>query len=176
MVRQPFLSRRLFLLVSGGVAGSSALAGCASPDPNFVHEPLPTPSPPVKMQRLLLWLPYSDEWLDGEYLAARFVRALTPYGVTIESGRSTKLEVDRSAEQKEIIDTFKPTYRLEIDIRDARTSTQGSVVNTSFLVRGVLYRGASRAPLARFHYHARSKQIPRFVDQVVEKLKAGGYL
>ena len=176
MMQEPFLSRRLFLLLSGCVAGGAALVGCASPDPNFVHEPLPAPSPPVKMQRLLLWLPHSDEWLDGGNLAATFVRALTPYGVVVESGRSAKLEVDRSADQKEIVDTFKPTYRLEVDIRDARTSTQGSMSVTSFLVRAVLYRGAGRTPLERFHYGARSKQIPRFVDQVVEKLKASGYL
>jgi hypothetical protein len=176
MMPEPFLSRRLFLLFSGGVAAGSAVVGCASPDPNFVYELLPAQSPPVKMQRLLLWLPHSDEWLDGTNLAASFVSALTPYGVVVESGRSAKLEVDRSAEQKQIVDTFKPTYRLEVDISDARTSAQGSMSVTSFLVRAVLYRGAGRTPLARFHYHARSKQIPRFVGQVVEKLKAGGYL
>lgn len=176
MKSEPFLSRRLFLLFSGGVAAGSAVVGCASPDPNFVYEPLPAPSPPVKMQRLLLWVSYSDEWLDGGNLAARFASALTPYGVAVESGRQAKLEVDRSAEQKQIIDTFKPTYRLEVDIRDARTSTQGSMSVTSFLVRAVLYLGTGRTPLARFYYHARSKQIPRFVEQVIEKLKAGGYL
>lgn len=176
MAQQSFFLRRQFLVVAGGAAGSSVLTGCASPDPDFIHEPLPAPSPPVKMQRLLLWLPHSDEWLAGTNVVARFVSALAPYGVTVETGRSTKLEVDRSAEQNEIIEKFRPTYRLEIDIRDARTSTQGSATSTSFLVRGVLYRGAGRAPLERFHYRARSKDIPRFVNQVVEKMKVGGYL
>lgn len=176
MARQSCLSRRLFLLASGGAASSLFLAACASPDPAFVHEPLPAPSPPVKMQRLLLWLPENDGRLDGANVAARFVSALAPYGVVVETGRSTRLELDRSADQKEIIEKFRPTYRLEIDVPAGRTVTQGSVTATSFLVRGVLYRGASRTPLARFHFHARSKQVPRFVEQVVEKLKESGYL
>lgn len=176
MAQQSALSRRLFLLASGGAAGSSVLAGCAASDPNFVHEPLPVPSPPAKMQRLLLWLPPDDNWLNGASVAAKFVSALAPYGVTVETGRSTKLEIDRSVEQKEVIEKFRPTYRLEIDLRDARSSTQGSVSTTAFLMLGVLYRGVSRTPLEKFHYRAQSKDTPRFADQVVEKLKARGYL
>ncbi len=176
MPERSFLSRRLFLLASGGAASSSVLAACASPDSSFVYEPLPALSPPVKMQRLLLWLPPNNQWLDGVNVTARFVSALAPYGVIVETGRSTRLEVDRSADQREIIGRFRPTYRLEIDIPEARARTQGSVTATSFLVQGVLYRGASQTPLARFHFHAQSKQAPRFADQVVDKLKAGGYL
>ncbi len=129
------------------------------------------------MQRLLLWLTPNDERLDGAGVAARFESALAPYGVVVETGRSTKLEVDRSGDQKSIIDKFNPTYRFEIDLGEGRTASQGStVIGTSFLVRGMLYRGNSRTPLERFYYQARAKSIPRFVDQVVEKLKAGGYL
>ena len=129
------------------------------------------------MQRLLLWLPPNDERLDGAGIAARFESELAPYGVVVETGRSTKLEVDRSGDQKGIIEKFNPTYRFEIDVGEGRTASQGStVIATSFLVRGMLYPGASRTPLERFHYHARSKSIPRFVDQVVESLKTGGYL
>lgn len=129
------------------------------------------------MQRLLVWLPPNDERLDGAGVAARFQSALAPYGVGVETGRSTKLEVDRSGDQKSIIDKFNPTYRLEIELGEWRTVSQGStVIGTSFVVRGVLYRGTSRTPLERFRYQARSKSIPRFVDQVVESLKTGGYL
>lgn len=176
MAQQSSLPRRLFLLASGGAASSLFLAACASPDQAFIHEPLPAPSPPVKMQRLLLWLPPNDQRLDGANLAARFVSLLAPYGIVMETGRSTRLELDRSADQRATIERFRPTYRLEIDIPEGRTVTQGSVTATSYLVQAVLYRGASGTPLARFHFHARSKQVPRFADQVVEKLKESGYL
>ncbi len=129
------------------------------------------------MQRLLLWLTPNDERLDGAGIAARFESALAPYGIVVEIGRSTKLEIDRNGDQKDIVEKFNPTYRFEIDVGAGRTASQGStVISTSFLVRGVLYSGASRMPLERYHYQARSKSIPRFVDQVVESLKAGGYL
>jgi hypothetical protein len=185
MARRSFLSRRLFLLASGGLASAILLNACVS-DPAFVHEPLASPSPPpAKMQRLLLWLPASDARLDGANVAARFTSALAPYGVTMETGRSTRLEVDRSADQKAVIEKFRPTYRLEIDIPEGRSETStlenrsgstSGVSATSFVVRGVLYRGDSRTPLARYHFHAQSRYATRFVEQVVEKLKDGGYL
>ena len=171
----PDRSSRRFFPTGAMVAGASALGACAA-KPSFIYEPLPAASPPVKMQRLLLWLPPGDHILDGTKVAAEFVKALAPYGVAVESGRSTKLELDRTADQKSITATFRPTYRLEMDIVDASSATSGNISVTAFVLRGVLYRGDSRVPLARFYLQARSRQAPAFVDQVVEKLKAGGYL
>ena len=176
MVPQSLLSRRLFLMASGGAVSSTVLAACTAPDPSFTHTAPPVSSRPARMERLLLWLPADDDRLDGAGLAAKFVKSLEPYGVRVETGRSTRLEIDRSADQKEAIEKFRPTYRLEIDIPMGASATRGSTVATSFFVRGLLYSGAGRAPLAQFQYHARSKQAPRFVDEVVEKLKVGGYL
>lgn len=168
-------SSRRFFLTGALVVAASAVGACAA-KPSFVYEPLPAASPPVKMQRLLLWLPPGDYLLDGTKVAAEFVKALAPYGVAVESGRSTRLELDRTADQKAITATFRPTYRLEIDIVDASSATSGNISVTAFVLRGVLYRGDSRVPLARFYLQARSRQAPAFVDQVVANLKAGGYL
>jgi hypothetical protein len=104
------------------------------------------------------------------------VKALAPYGVAVETGRSTKLELDRTADQKAITETFRPTYRLEMDIVDASSATSGNISVTAFVLRGVLYRGGSRAPLARFYLQGRDRQAPRLAEEVVANLKAGRYL
>jgi len=46
----------------------------------------------------------------------------------------------------------------------------------SIILKGVLYRGAGRAPIGRFDFHAKSKKVPELATQVVEKWKALGYL
>lgn len=66
--------------------------------------------------------------------------------------------------------------RLEIDYGGGHRATQGSASSPSTLMRGVLYRGGAATPSARFDYHLQSRAVPRFVHQVVESLKAGGYL
>jgi hypothetical protein len=168
-------SSRRFFLTGAVVAGASALGAC-TPKPSFIYESLPVASPPARMQRLLLWLPPSDYPLDGTKVAAEFVKALAPYGVAVETGRSTKLELDRTADQKAITETFRPTYRLEMDIVDASSATSGNISVTAFVLRGVLYRGGSRAPLARFYLQGRDRQAPRLAEEVVANLKAGRYL
>ena len=180
MRRQPFMSRRLLLLASSGVL----LAACSPSDPAFIYRASPSTTPPEKMQRLLLWLPPNDDYLDGKGVSTAFVAALAPYRVAVETGRSSRLELARSEDQKALIEQFKPTYRLEIDVVEGTseahsiTSTTSSTKTTatSIILRGVLYRGADRTPLARFHYRAKSKSAPVFVALVVEKLRADGYL
>jgi hypothetical protein len=128
------------------------------------------------MQRLLLWLPPNDDYVDGNSISAGFVASLSPYRVVVEAGRANRLELARGDDQKAAIEQFNPTYRLEIDIIDGGSVTRGSASAMSFILRGVLYRGAGRTPLARFDFHARSKRVPELAAQVVEKWKAGGYL
>ena len=172
MWQQPSVSRRLVLLASSGIV----LAACVTSDPTFVYEPSPATVPPAKMQRLLLWLPPDDDVLNGKSVSAAFTAALAPYRVIVEAGRSNRLELARSDDQKAAIENFNPTYRLEIDIVEGRSATRGSQSAMSFILRGTLYRGAGKAPLAKFHYHLKSKTPQDFVNQVVEKLKASGYL
>jgi len=116
MEPQPFPSRRLFLLASG----SAVLAACVTSDPTFIYESPPVSAPPAKMQRLLLWLPPNDDKIDGTNLSAAFSAALAPYGVVVETGRATALELARGSDQKGYIDRFNPTHRLEIDIAARR--------------------------------------------------------
>ena len=61
-------------------------------------------------------------------------------------------------------------------IAEGASATRGSQSAMSVILKGVLYRGAGRTPLARFDFHARSKKVPELATQVVEKWKAGGYL
>jgi hypothetical protein len=171
MSSSPFLSRRTLLLAAGG----SVLAACESA-PTYVYEPLTSGPAPAKMQRLLLWLPTNDDVIDGTKLKTDFVRALAPFGVAVETGRNNRLQISRSDDQKEIVQRFNPDYRLEIDLGGGHRAAQGSLSSLSTLVRGVLYRGTGATPLARFNYHAQSKDMPRFAQQVVESLKTGGYL
>lgn len=166
MLRQSPLTRRRFLLVSGVVVSGSVLVACETP-PTFVHEPLTSGPAPVKMQRLLLWLPPNDDFIDGKFITAEFVRLLAPFGIAVEAARASRVELYRGDEQKEIVRRFNPTYTLEIDIVRGVTS--------SLLVRASLYRGGGTKPLERFLHHAQSKDPRRFVRQMVESLKAGGY-
>jgi len=170
MWRRSLLSRRGILLASGVVVGSSVLAACDKP-PTFVHEPFGSGPAPVKMRRLLLWLPPNDDFIDGTYVTAEFVRLLAPLGIAVEAGRANRVELYRGTEQEEIIRRFKPTYTLEIDV--ARGAGGSS---PSLLVRAALYRGGGSKPLEKFHHHARSRDPRRFVQQIVESLKAGDYL
>ena len=169
---QPSVSRRLFLLAFS----AEALASCVTSDPTFIYEAPPVAALPAKMQRLLLWLPPNDDRIDATNLSAAFSAALAPYGVAVETGRATSLELARGTDQKGYIDRFNPNYRLEIDIAEGASATRGSQSAMSVILKGVLYRGAGRTPLARFDFHARSKKVPELATQVVEKWKAGGYL
>jgi hypothetical protein len=175
MSRPSLVSRRLFLLASGGAAGASVLAACETAS-NFVYEPLASGPPPVKIQRLLLWLPTNDDVIDGRRITAEFVRDLAPYGVAVEAGRANRLQISRADDQREIVQRFQPNYRLEIGFSGGHRATYGSASSLSTLVQAQLYRGASATVLARFSYHAQSRDVPRFVQQVVENLKTGGYL
>lgn len=175
MKRPISLSRRLFLVASGGAASAGVLTACETA-PTFVYEPLASGPPPVKMQRLLLWLPPTDDYVDGAKLTSEFVRELAPFGVAVESGRENGLSISRSDDQKKIVRRFNPTYRLEIDLSGGHRATQGSMISMSTHLIATLYRGTSTTPLARFHHHLQSKQAPRFVEKVVQNLKAGGYL
>ena len=144
MGRQPSVSRRLFLLASSG----TVLSACVTSDPALIYQSPAAAAPPVKMQRLLLWLPPNDDYVDGNSISAGFVAALSPYRVVVEAGRANRLELARGDDQKAAIEQFNPTYRLEIDIIDGVSATRGSVSATSIILRGVLYRGGSRTPLA----------------------------
>ncbi len=128
------------------------------------------------MQRLLLWLPPDDNVLDGQSVSTAFTTALGPYKVVVEAGRASRLELARSDDQKAAIENFNPTYRLEIDVVEGQSGSRGSVSVMSVVLRGTLYRGTGRVPLAKFHYRLRSKNPQDFVSQVVEKLKTSGYL
>lgn len=170
MWHRSLLSRRRVLLTSGVVSGILVLSACDKP-PTFAHEPLNSGSAPVRMQRLLLWLPPNDDFIDGKYITSEFVRLLAPFDIVVEAGRASRVELYRGTEQSEIVQRFNPTYTLEIDV------ARGSGGNSpSLLVRAALYRGGGSKPLEKFHHHAQSKDPRRFVQQIVESLKAGGYL
>jgi hypothetical protein len=166
--------RRLFLQSAGLVSSSAVLAACA--EPAFVLEPVAPAPPPVKMQRLLLWLPPDDKTVDWALFASQLGSALSPFGVTTETGRSIRLSLSRSDDQKASIARFNPNYRLEIDIADATSVGSGTVTAASIIVMGALFRGDSRTPLARFHHHARSRTVPQLAPEIVEMFRKGGYL
>ena len=174
MEPQTSVSRRRLLLGAGIAVSGSVLAACA--EPSFVLEPVAAAPPPVKMQRLLLWLPPDDKTVDWALFARQLASALAPYGVSVEAGRSIRLSLSRSDDQKASIASFNPTYRLEIDIADATSVGSGTVTAASIIVMGALYRGASRTPVAKFHHHARSRTVPELVPQLVEMFRKGGYL
>lgn len=177
MGRRAFVSRRRFLLGMAGVISAAVLTACTERAPTFVVEPTPAAAPPpVKMQRLLLWLPSDDKTVEWSFIATQLAASLAPYGVTVETGRYQRLEISRSDDQRALIENFKPTYRLEIDMGAATSSTIGSTTNVQINLVGTLYQGASRTPFARFHHRARSRTVPELVPQVVETFKKGGYL
>ncbi len=128
------------------------------------------------LSRLLLWLPPDDKTVDWALFASQLGSALAPYGVTTETGRSSRLSLSRNDDQKASIAGFNPTYRLEIDIADATSVGSGTVTAASIIVMGVLYRGDGRAPLAKFHHHARSRNVPQLVLEIVQMFRKGGYL
>lgn len=170
------LTRRL-LLAAGGIIGAAALTACAERTPTFILEATPAAAPPpVKMQRLLLWLPSGDESLEWSFLSSQLAKALAPYGVAVETGRAHRLEISRSDDQKKMIESFRPTYRLEIDLVVATSTTIGGTTNMRTTMVGTLYQGASRTPLARFHHRARSMVSPELVPEIVEMFRKGGYL
>ena len=169
-------TRRL-LLAAGGILGALALAACAERAPAFVLEPTPpTAPPPAKMQRLLLWLPSGDKSLEWSFLASQLAKALAPYGVAVETGRAHRLEISRSDDQKALIESFRPNYRLEIDLVVATSTTIGGTTNMRTTMVGTLYDGTGRTPLARFHHRARSMVSPELVPEIVEMFRKGGYL
>ncbi len=174
---QSSASRRRFLLISGGGISAAVLTACTERAPTFVVEPTPAAAPaPVKMQRLLVWLPSDEKFVDWAFIATQLAASLAPYGVTMETGRYPRLEISRSDDQKALMENFKPTYRLEVDMGAATSSGVGSTTNTQINLVGALYQGASRTPVARFQHRARSRTAPELVPQVVEVLKKGGYL
>ena len=177
MGRRLSVSTRRSLLAAGGIVGAATLTACAERAPTFILEPTPAAAAPlVKMQRLLLWLPSGDKSLEWSFLASQLAKALAPYGVAVETGRAHRLEISRSDDQKAMIESFKPTYRLEIDLVVATSTTIGTTTNVRANMVGTLYEGASRTPLARFHHRARSNVAPELVPEIVEMFRKGGYL
>lgn len=177
MGRQLSVSKRRFLLAVGGIVGAAVLAACTERAPTFILEPTPAAAaPPVKMQRLLLWLPSGDKTVEWSFFASQLTAALAPYVVTVETGRAHRLEISRSDKQKALIESFKPTYRLEIDMGATASTTIGATTTMQANMVGTLYQGASRTPLARFHHRARSRAVPELVTQIVEMFRKSGYL
>ncbi len=105
-------------------------------------------------------------------LPPKFVKSLEPYGVRVETGRSTRLEIDRSADQKVSHRKVQADlHMLEIDVPMGASTTSGSTVSDLVLCGGCAWRavpGGRR--LAQFNI-TRDQRAPRFVDEVVERLK-----
>jgi hypothetical protein len=162
----------MFLAAPGAVI----LGSCGPSRPAFTFDVAPGAPPPTRIERLLFWLPPSNFILDDRSVAASFAAALAPYGVTLETGNTKVLELDRSDDQRAVIQRFNPTHRLEIDIVELTAASKGAFSGTSAVLRGILYRRDSKVPLARFDYVWRSKDAPGLAAQVVERLRATGYL
>src|SRR5262245_56769170 len=96
------------------VTAAGALASYTTPRFEVVSaSPVP---PSAKIQRLLLWLPPSDQAADTTALADGFKAKLAALGIPVTIGRSNALELERADDQKPYIAGFKPTHRLEIGV------------------------------------------------------------
>jgi len=155
--------------------GVAILTSCGPSRPAFTYDVLPVAPPPTKIERLLLWLPPANRFLDDQRVAASFATALAPYGVALETGNTKVMELDRGDDQKSIIQRFNPTHRLEIDIAEMTVSS-GRFSGASVVLAGVLYRRDNKVPLVRFTYDLRSTEAPDLAAKVVERLRATGYL
>jgi hypothetical protein len=160
--------RRSMLLTMGG----SVLASCSS-KPALTTVARPLTSQPTKIERLLLWLPADGATIDVKETALEFVAQLSPFGVAVKVGRSTTLELDREDDQKPIISAFQPTHRLEIDV--ARSITMGSGFSAAAL-KAALYDANGKDPVRVYVVTQRGSDGTKFVNLIVMKLQADGYL
>ncbi len=141
----------------------------------------PTDSPETdRVTRLLVWLPPSSKYLDSGNLASALSARLVAQGVQVETVISRPLELERSDSQAPFIARFRPTHRLEIDVKDVSSSGSVGGQFTIFSIVAVLYpaTGAKEIRSVRLvanKFVARSADSAREVtDELLDKLQATG--
>lgn len=141
----------------------------------------PTDAPETdRVTRLLVWLPPPGKYLDPGNLASALSARLVAQGVQVETVISRPLELERSDSQAPFIARFRPTHRLEIDVRDVSSSSGGSGQSTIFSVVAGLYpaTGAKEIRSVRIvatKAIARSADSAREIgDELLDRLQATG--
>ena len=155
------------------------LTACKS-GPNVVAT-RPTDAPETdRVTRLLVWLPPSSKYLDSDNLASALSARLVAQGVQVETVISRPLELERSDSQAPFIARFRPTHRLEIDVKDVSSSGSAAGQLTMFSVVAVLYPATGAKEIRRVHivaskFIARSADSAReTTDQLLDQLQATG--
>jgi hypothetical protein len=170
------LRRSMMLAAIGSLVGA-----CARTVPAFTAKLPPNAPPPTKIERLLLWLPADDSAVNAQQLAEAFRTKLAPYGVSMSVGRARPLELERSDEQQPFMSSFKPTHRLEVDVRKGASTAYATgvipmTVAGRFTLDLILYAGNSREPLRVFEYGPAYVDTGKYVDRIIDTLRANGYL
>ena len=177
----PTLARRSLMRAATPVLllAPTLLTACKS-GPNVVAT-RPTDAPETdRVTRLLVWLPPSSKYLDSDNLASALSARLVAQGVQVETVISRPLELERSDSQAPFIARFRPTHRLEIDVKDVSSSGSAAGQLTMFSVVAVLYPATGAKEIRRVHIVA-SKVIARSADsarettdQLLDQLQATG--
>lgn len=155
------------------------LTACKSgPD---VSTTRPADSPETDhVTRLLVWLSPSSKYLDSGNLASALSARLVAQGVQVETVISQPLELERSDSQAPFIARFRPTHRLEIDVRDISSSSGRFGPSLTLSVVAMLYPAAGAREIRSVHiaatkFIARSVDSAREVtDELLGKLQATG--
>jgi hypothetical protein len=157
---------------------AAPLASCSSKAAKFSFEAASGAPPPTRIERLLLWVPAGfAAGADTKQVINAFSAKLGRFGVAVKVGQSSRLELDRSDAQRPFMETFKPTHILEV-IRLSGVLENGRVVDmfsaTSF--RAQLFDAGSHRWLRTYTYGGSGDPGPLFVDEVLNQLRADGYL
>ncbi|TAJ97431.1 MAG: hypothetical protein EPO10_27520 [Reyranella sp.] len=177
----PTLARRSLMRTVAPVLliAPALLTGC-KPGPTVIAT-RPTDAPETdRVTRLLVWLPPSSKYLDSGNLASALSARLVAKGVQVEMVISRPLELERSDSQAPFITRFRPTHRLEIDVKDISSSSTSFGQSTIFSVVAVLYPATGAKEIRSVHivarnFLARSADSAREVsDELLDKLQATG--
>ena len=178
----PPLARRSLMHAAAPVLllAPALLTACKS-GPN-VSTTRPADSPETdRVTRLLVWLPPSSKYLDSGNLASALSARLVAQGVQVEMVIFRPLELERSDSQAPFIARFRPTHRLEIDVKDISSSSSLSFGQSlTFSVVAMLYPAAGTREIRSVRivatkFIARSVDSAREVtDELLGKLQATG--
>lgn len=179
----PALARRSLMRAAAAapvlLLGPALLTACDS-GPKVVAARIKDAPETDRVTRLLVWLPPNSHYLDSGNFASALSARLVAQGVQVETVISRPLELERSDSQAPFIARFRPTHRLEIDVKNVSSSSSGVGRFMNISVTGMLYTATGTKPIRAAHIMA-DKFIARSVDgarevtdELLDKLQATG--
>lgn len=180
----PALARRSLMRAAAAAPAlllAPALLTACDSGPRVVAARIKDAPETDRVTRLLIWLPPSSHYLDSGNFASALSARLVAQGVQVETVISRPLELERSDSQAPFIARFRPTHRLEIDVKNVSSSSSGTLGQSMVIsVVGMLYTATGTKPIRAAYIVAR-KFIARSVDgakevtdELLDKLQATG--